>query len=105
MTSIGVADPRTRQDLPELDRLELALRRVLERYDALEKRAAQADARIKELERAVSGMTAGQIDPIELRERNEQLVKENSDLRERLRQVDTIAQRIQARLQFVEEER
>ncbi|HSJ16086.1 MAG TPA: hypothetical protein VK939_16880 [Longimicrobiales bacterium] len=105
MTSTGAAEPRTRNGMPELDRLELALRRLLDRYDALRQRAEQAEDRARELEQALSGMGSGQFDPIELRERAERLEQENGALRERLRAVDDVAQRIQARLQFVEEER
>jgi seryl-tRNA synthetase len=105
MTSTGAADSRTRNGIPELDRLELALRRLLDRHDALRQRAEQAEARARELEQALSGMGSGQFDPIELRERGERLEQENAALRERLQAVDAVAQRIQARLQFVEEER
>lgn len=105
MTSTGAPEPRSRNGTPELDRLELALRRLLDRYDALRQRADQAEARGRELEQALSGMGSGQFDPIELRERAERLERENHALRERLRAVDDVAQRIHARLQFVEEER
>jgi DNA repair exonuclease SbcCD ATPase subunit len=105
MTSTGAAEQRARDGLPELDRLELALRRLLDRHEVLRQRAEQAETRARELEQALSGIQAGHIDPVELRTRAERLEAENTALRERLREVDAVAQRIQARLQFVEEER
>jgi DNA repair exonuclease SbcCD ATPase subunit len=104
MTSIGGAEARNRNGLPELDRLELALRRLLDRHDALRQRAETAEARARELQEALSGIGSGHIDPVELRTRAERLEEENRALRERLQAVDAVAQRIQARLQFAEEE-
>jgi hypothetical protein len=89
----------------ELDRLELAVRRLIEAHDALKRRADFADARVAELEAAVKGLSSGNLDPLALTGRVESLELENQDLRERLGTAQQMVQRMLQRLQFVEEER
>lgn len=105
MASNGVADAQGGPQLPELDRLELVLRRLLDAWEAQQRRIQQGDARVRELEAALQGVSTGQIDPMELGQRVRELEVENRALRQRIRDAEAVVQRIQARLQFVEEER
>jgi hypothetical protein len=89
----------------ELDRLELAVRRLLEAHDALKRRAEVADARVAELEAAVRDLASGGLDPLALRGRVTALEAENRALLERLGTAQQTVQRMLQRLQFVEEER
>lgn len=90
---------------PELDRLELAVRRLLEANDAVRRRAEAAESRATELEGAVRDMATGGLDPVALTGRVEALEEENRLLKQRLEQAQQTVQRILGRLQFVEEER
>jgi hypothetical protein len=90
--------------LPELDHLELTIRRLLEAHDVLRKRADTADARVQELEAAVRDLSTGSIDPTALAADVERLERENRELRERIRRAHESVERIRARLQFAEEE-
>lgn len=90
--------------LSELDRLESALRRLLDEYDALRTRAEAADNRVRELELALRNVSAGEIDPVALAERTRELEAENRDLLDRLGRARESVQRILARMRFTEEE-
>jgi len=90
---------------PELDRLELAVRRLLEAQQALRARNDAAETRIAELETAMRGMATGGLDPMALTERVAALEAENRTLRERLATARQVVQRVMGRLQFAEEER
>jgi hypothetical protein len=89
---------------PELDRLELTIRRLLEAHDALRKRADGAEARVQELEAAVRDLSTGSMDPTALAADVDRLQRENSQLRDRIRRAHESVERIRARLQFAEEE-
>ena len=89
---------------PELDRLELTIRRLLEAHDALRKRAEAAEYRVTELEATMRDVTAGAIDPVALAEQVERLEQSNRELRERMQRAYETVERIRARLQFAEEE-
>jgi prefoldin subunit 5 len=90
---------------PELDRLELAVRRLVESRESLRARAAAAEARVTELQVAVRDISSGGLDPMALSSRVDALEAENRDLRQRLAAAHETVQRIMSRLQFVEEER
>jgi hypothetical protein len=90
---------------PELDRLELAVRRLREAHQAARSRAEQAEARVAELGGALRNVATGGLDPLELTRRVELLEDENRTLRERLTGAREAVQRITMRLQFAEEER
>lgn len=97
---------RTRHIIPpELDRLELAVRRLLEAQHSLRARNEKAEARVAELEEAMRGMATGGLDPLALTQRVEALEAENQALRERLQSAREVVQRAVARVQFAEEER
>lgn len=90
--------------LPELDRLEAAVRRLLDEYDTLRARTEAADDRVRELELALRNVSAGEIDPVALAERTRELETENRDLLDRLDRARESVQRILARMRFTEEE-
>jgi hypothetical protein len=105
MASNGGADVDTGLRLEEFDRLELALRRLFDALEAQRRRAQQGEARIRELEAALQGVSTGTLDPMELGERVRELEVENRALRVRVHDAEALVQRIQARLQFMEDER
>ncbi|MEX0906705.1 MAG: hypothetical protein WD054_00120 [Gemmatimonadota bacterium] len=90
---------------PELDTLELTIRRLLDAHNAWRRRAQVAEARARELEAALQGVSSGRLDPVALAAEAERLEKRNRALRERMDQAHAVAQRMAARLQFTEEER
>jgi seryl-tRNA synthetase len=90
---------------PELDRLELTIQRLLQTHDALQQRAEAAEARVRELERAVQDVSTGRVNPVDLAEDARRLEEQNADLRARMNAAYDAVQRVMARLQFVEEER
>jgi hypothetical protein len=91
--------------LPGLDRLEHAARRLIASRAAWLARARAAEARARELQAALEGVRTGALDPRELGERVAALERENAALRHRLQDAAAIVQRIQARLQLLEDER
>jgi predicted RNase H-like nuclease (RuvC/YqgF family) len=98
--------PRTRQTAPpELDRLELGVRRLIDANAELRRRAEAAEAAVADLHSAVQGLAAGTLDPLALSARVETLEAENRELRDRLAQARQAVQRMLGRLHFVEEER
>jgi len=107
MSSVSSGGPRiARVSAPaEWDRLELAVRRLLDEYAACRRRAEAAERRAAELEATLQEVSAGAVDPFELRERVDALEAENRSLRERLEQARAGVGRIVARLQFMEDDR
>ena len=102
MSSAG----RPRPGFPvEWDGLEAAARRLLDEFQALRRRAAAAEHRIRELESGLAQLRSGGVDPLALQARNQQLEAENRAL---LARVDDAAERVRrllARTHFLEEER
>lgn len=90
---------------PELDRLELTIRRLIESHELWEKRATAAEARIRELEGAIQDVSAGRLDPVALGEEVRLLEERNSSLQDRLLRAHAAVERMIARLQFTAEER
>jgi FtsZ-binding cell division protein ZapB len=90
---------------PELDRLELAIRRLLETNDSLRRRAQAAENKVAELEAAVRDLASGGLDPVKLTGRVESLESQNRMLRERMGTAQETVQRMLARLHFAGEER
>lgn len=98
--------PRTRQHAPpELDRLELKVSRLLETHEAWRRRAEEAEARVRDLEKTVRELASGNLDPVVLADEVRSLDERNRALRARMEQAHQAVQRMLARLQFVEEER
>lgn len=104
MSNAGDEGPR-RERSTDWDRIELAVRRLLDDYQKYRNRAAAAEARILELEEALRTLSGGGPDPIVLGERISMLEVENTALRDRLRQAHAEVERIIARLQFMEGQR
>lgn len=97
---------KTRQpSAPELDRLELTLRRLLDAHDEWRRRAEAAEARAAELERTLQQVSSGSIDPIALADEVRRLEQRNRELRTRMDNAHAAVERMRARLQFAEEER
>ncbi len=97
---------RPRPGFPtEWDSLELAIRRLLDDYDALRRRAAAAEHRVRELETALAQLGSGAVDPVALQARARQLEDENRALHARLAEAAERVRRLLARTHFLEEER
>jgi len=107
MSSVSSGGPKvTRVSAPaEWDRLELAVRRLLDEYAACRRRAEAAERRVAELEAALRQVNAGAVDPFEMTDRIAALEAENASLRERLEQARAGVGRIMARLRFMEDDR
>ncbi len=90
---------------PEWDSLELAVRRLLDDYQSARRRATSAERRLRELEAAFAQLRSGDVDPLALHGRVEQLEAENRALQARLQEAAERVRRLLARTQFLEEER
>jgi hypothetical protein len=106
MNSESSSVPRQRRVAsPELDRLELTIRRLIEAHDGWRHRAATAEARVRELEAALQDVAGGRFDPVAMAEESDRLEERNRMLRERLDRARAVVERMTARLHFGEEER
>lgn len=100
------SDARAEPTLPpEVDRLELTVRRLMDEHGQWRRRAQRAERRVAELEAALKGVTSGEFDPLALGSQLEAAQRENQALRDRLDQARQTVDRITARLQFLEDER
>jgi chromosome segregation ATPase len=98
--------PETDPLLPaEWNHLELVVRRLLDQYAVVRRRAGTAERRLEQLERTVKELSAGELDPQALRGRVHALEAENRELAARLAEARERVERIQARLRFLEESR
>ncbi|HET9981998.1 MAG TPA: hypothetical protein VFQ38_00355 [Longimicrobiales bacterium] len=88
----------------EFGRLEDSVRRMLEEFTALRRRAAQAEARVRQLEGTVAQLSGGAFDPEALLGRVHALEAENRQLRARLDTAAAHVRRLLARINFLEEE-
>ena len=84
------------------DRLELAVRRLLDERAAAAQRFHDAERRVQELEKALDRFSGKGLDPMELSARVEELAAENGKLRSRLERAQEHVQRIMQRLHFLE---
>ena len=96
---------KTQTTPPELDHLELTIRRLIDSHQMWEKRAEAAEARARELESAIQDLSAGRLDPTALAEEVRLLEKRNASLVDRLSRAQAAVDRMMARLQFTSEER
>lgn len=90
---------------PEWDRLELSVRRLLDDYDRVRRRARAAEQRAESLEATLRQVTDGVLDPAQMSRRIQILEAENRDLQERLAQARERVGRLVDRLRFLEGER
>lgn len=90
---------------PELDHLELTIRRLIESHQLWQNRAEAAESRARELESAIQDLSAGRIDPTALAEAMRVLEQRNEQLVERLTRAQAAVDRMMAQLQFTSEER
>lgn len=104
-TSNDGAEPAVATDAASRQRLEAAVRRLLEEHAALRRRAAAAEGRVRELESALNALSTGQIDPLALSDQVRSYERDNRILTKRLSQAREAVERIQSRLQFLEGER
>lgn len=96
---------KTQTTPPELDHLELTIRRLIDSHQTWERRAQAAEARARELEGAIQDLSAGRLDPTALAEEVRLLEKRNASLVDRLSRAQAAVDRMMARLQFTAEER
>jgi hypothetical protein len=98
-------DARAQATLPpEVDRLELTVRRLMDEHERWRRRAVRAERRVAELEAALKDVTSGDLDPVALGAQLESAQRENHILRHRIEQARQTVDRITARLQFLEDE-
>ena len=89
----------------EWSELELAVRRMLDEYDAMKVRLERAEARCAELEGALQNFSSGAVDPVDVQRRAQLLARENDELKSRLGQAHERIGRVMDRLRFAEETR
>lgn len=91
---------------PELDGLELAVRRLLEDHQILRRRVVVAERRARELDATLAQLRASSHDdPLALRQRIDQLEGVNRELQTRLDEGAERVRRLLARTHFLEEEK
>ena len=102
--SNGEAD-RSEVALPEeYERLEKAVRRLVDEVAGYRARAQVAERRATELERALRDVSSGALDPLKLRDGMRKLAEENRELRHRMVQAQDRIRRLIARFDFLQEE-
>ncbi len=90
---------------PEVDGLELAVRRLLESHQLLRRRALAAERRVRELDATLTQLRSAGDDPLALRRRIEELETANRTLQARLEEGAERVRRLLARTHFLEEEK
>lgn len=94
------------ESLPEeFDELARSVLLLLERYDELGVRAAEAEARVEELESAMRDLSSGTLDPVAMSARLDELETENQDLRRRMDEARERVRKVMARFDFIREGR
>ncbi len=97
---------RPRPGFPaEWEGLESSVRRLLEEHQALRRRAAAAEQRVRDLEAALAQLGSGAVDPLALQARTRELEAENRALQARVDDAAERVRRLLARTNFLEEER
>lgn len=85
--------------------LEQSIERLLTEHDGVRTRLDEAEARIRELEEALQGVSSGELDPSEMASELRDLRRENEELAARMADAREAVRRILGRLRFVEEDR
>jgi FtsZ-binding cell division protein ZapB len=106
MASSDVAEKRPATATPpqEFERLEAAVRRLANELAGYQARAQVAERRGVELERALKDVSAGDLDPLTLRDRIRKLEQENRELRGRMLRAQDRIRRLLARFDFLRED-
>lgn len=85
--------------------LESAVGRALERIRDLERQLEEARGRVTELEELLRAFEAGEGSPAEMKRRLDRLERDNGVMHERLERGRDAAERLLARIRFLEEQR
>lgn len=88
-----------------LARLEALVARAAARIREVEASQAEAERRVDELDRILSGITSDQVRPSALLERVHALEAENAELRRRIAGGREGVERLLAKIRFLEEQR
>lgn len=88
----------------EYVRLERSVRRLLDDVAGYRARAQVAERKASEMERTLKDVSAGTLDPVQMREGLRKLEQENRELRRRMVQAQDRIQRLIARFDFLGEE-
>ena len=83
--------------------LEEVVERLLVQHEGLRRRLRAAEARVRELEEALRGVSTGTLDPTAMASELEQLRHQNTDLEARMEEARARVERVVARLRFVED--
>ncbi len=103
--SNDAVDTKAADALPaEYERLERAVRRLLDDVAGYRARAQVAEARAGELEQTLRNIHEGGLDPLKLKETVRLLEEENRDLRRRIGKAQERIRRLVARFDFLREE-
>lgn len=89
---------------PEFDRLEAAVHRLADELAGYRARAQVAEGRVRDLERALTDVSSGALDPISLGERVQALQQENGQLRDRMSAAQDRIRHLIARFDFLRED-
>lgn len=89
----------------EYNRLELAVRRLMDRYEFWRRKAQTAERKVAELQATVKRLSSGGLDPVELQRQTDELAAENERLRGRMGQAYNRVRKLVDRFDFLEEER
>jgi predicted nuclease with TOPRIM domain len=97
-------DGRPRLLPAEYVRLEAAVKRLLDEAAGFRARAKVAEQRAAELERTLRDVSSGTLNPVQLRERLEEIEEENQELRGRMVTARDRVRRLIDRFDFLGEE-
>lgn len=103
--SSDVAEPGGNGVPAALGELENAVERLLREHEAMRSRLAALEARSRELEATLTGVSTGELDPGAMAAELRDLRRENEDLSTRMADARESVQRVMTRLRFVEEDR
>lgn len=100
-----MAESTAARNEPDWARLQNAVRRLIQEWESWRTRTQVAEARVAELEAALRDVSSGALDPVALSARVQALEQENRFLARRLDRARESVKRINARLQFLDEDR
>ena len=89
--------------MDSLKRLDRAVGRLIDALDSEKERSRAAEKRVSELEKLLKRFEKNGVDPTALTGKVSKLQKENRDLKARIRKGREGAERVLARIKFLEE--